>query len=130
MVLGLPVTSLPVQNWVEQPLTVIVPVKVPAPDGWAGVMVIWPVVGPVSANEWLKPVPDWEVTMNMAPLVALMVTVCAAGAVPPCVADNEIELAEMEKASPEEPPPPPPPQPDSATVPTSSTPRRKRMLER
>jgi len=75
MVLGLPATSLPPQNWVEQPLTVIVPVKVPLPLGGSGVIVIRPLVGPVSWKEWLKPVPDCEVAMNTVLLLAVTVTV-------------------------------------------------------
>jgi hypothetical protein len=47
MVFGLPATSPLLQMFVEQPLTVIVPVNVPAFTGASGVIVIVPVVDPV-----------------------------------------------------------------------------------
>src|SRR5882762_9470875 len=58
IVFGLPATSLPTQLLVEQPLTVIAPVKVPATPGKSGVIVMVPVVVPVTWNTWEKPLPD------------------------------------------------------------------------
>lgn len=97
MVFGLPGTSFPEQMELAQPLTVMVPEKFPGVDGGSGVIVIWPVFGPViTSGEWLKPLPDCVVAMKTVPKLTVMSTVWGAGAEPPWVAENVTELVESE----------------------------------